>query len=203
MSRRPVNFDDMTICIIAAVLVLATVLVIAWDMEMRTRRQQEREKDGNGPQVDVGVDGSGAETRPVEQGSMDTHGRVSDLAPRQGVRGPVGLMGERAGKAAKGRVFFITAYCPCRRCCGPNAHGVTASGKRVTANGGRFIAADRRIPFGTLSRIPGYANGAAVPVLDRGGAITGSRLDVYFGGPNGHKRALAWGRQRLLVEVER
>src|SRR5262245_45780006 len=32
----------------------------------------------------------------------------------------------------------VTAYCPCHKCCGPKAAGLTASGKRVTYNDGRF-----------------------------------------------------------------
>ena len=94
--------------------------------------------------------------------------------------------------------MLVTAYCPCKRCCGPNAHGQTASGRRVSANGGRFVAADRRYAFGTLLRVPGYASGRPVPVLDRGGAIKGDRLDVYF--PS-HRQALRWGKQWVTVAV--
>jgi len=96
--------------------------------------------------------------------------------------------------------FIVTAYCPCKKCCGPQACGITASGKPVTANGSLFVAADRSIPFGTKIKVPGYADGKAVPVLDRGGAIKGNRLDVYF--PT-HQAALNWGRQTLTVEIER
>src|SRR4051812_3298311 len=35
----------------------------------------------------------------------------------------------------------VTAYCPCPICCGEGAHGITASGKLVSHNGGRFVAA--------------------------------------------------------------
>ncbi len=91
----------------------------------------------------------------------------------------------------------VTAYCPCELCCGPNAIGVTASGKHVSYNNGKFVAADTRLlPFGTKLIIPGYANGEAVEVIDRGGAIKGMKLDVYF---DDHATALVWGRQ--MVEV--
>ena len=93
----------------------------------------------------------------------------------------------------------VTAYCPCTKCCGEQAAGITASGKTVRHNDGRFVAADTRLlPFGTELSIPGYHGGQAVPVLDRGGAIKGNRLDVYF--PT-HQEALNWGRQRLAVTV--
>jgi 3D (Asp-Asp-Asp) domain-containing protein len=96
------------------------------------------------------------------------------------------------------RRMVVTAYCPCTECCGPDAHGVTASGRPVTANGGKFVAADRSIPFGTMLVIPGYNGGRPVEVLDRGGAIKGNRLDVYF--PT-HGEARQWGVQRLTVDA--
>src|SRR2546421_35130 len=79
-----------------------------------------------------------------------------------------------AAPAARGRVVWmeVTAYCPCKKCCGPRAQGVTASGRPVSHNGGRFVAADTRVlAFNTRVFVPGYADGAAVPVIDRGGAI--------------------------------
>ena len=80
----------------------------------------------------------------------------------------------------------VTAYCPCTRCCGPLAHGVTASGKPVEHNDGKFVAADIRVlPFDTEIRIPGYHGtvGDAVPVLDRGGAIRGTQARCLFPEP--------------------
>lgn len=92
----------------------------------------------------------------------------------------------------------VTAYCPCKKCCGPLAQGITASGKRVNYNNGEFVAADRSIKFGTKLIIPGYAGSNPVEVTDRGGAIKGNKLDVYF---HSHQEALNWGRQKLTVTV--
>jgi 3D (Asp-Asp-Asp) domain-containing protein len=93
----------------------------------------------------------------------------------------------------------VTAYCPCVKCCGPSAHGVTASGKLIAYNGGHFVAADTSVlPFGTKLVIPGYANNQPVEVADRGGAIKGNKLDLFF--PT-HEAALAWGRQMVDVTV--
>ena len=93
----------------------------------------------------------------------------------------------------------VTAYSPDKRSCGPYADGITASGYSVRTNGGDLVAADTRLlPFGSLLAIPGYARGEVVPVLDRGSAITGSRLDVLF--PS-HEEAMAWGVRMLEVEV--
>ncbi|MBC8106486.1 MAG: 3D domain-containing protein [Anaerolineae bacterium] len=93
----------------------------------------------------------------------------------------------------------VTAYCPCKKCCGPNAQGITASGKDISYNDGRFVAADtRNLPFGTKLVIPGYHNTLPVEVIDRGGAIKGDKLDVFF--PT-HEEALQWGRQTIEVQV--
>ena len=90
----------------------------------------------------------------------------------------------------------VTAYCPCKLCCGHDAHGVTASGRPISHNGGRFVAADTSIlPFGTKLVIPDYSNGP-VEVIDRGGAIKGNKLDVFF--PT-HQEACAWGRRWVEV----
>jgi 3D (Asp-Asp-Asp) domain-containing protein len=93
----------------------------------------------------------------------------------------------------------VTAYCACVKCCGPKAQGITASGKPVTHNGGRFVAADTSVlPFGKKIVVPGYADGEKVQVLDRGGAIKGNKLDLFFAS---HDEARAWGRQQLDVTV--
>ncbi len=100
---------------------------------------------------------------------------------------------------ARRMTMIVTAYCPCRRCCGRFSDGKTASGHAVTANGGRFAAADTLLlPFGTRVAIPGYNGGSAVPVLDRGGRIKGNRLDVFF---RSHRQAKRWGTRRLTVTV--
>jgi 3D (Asp-Asp-Asp) domain-containing protein len=92
----------------------------------------------------------------------------------------------------------VTAYCPCTKCCGENAQGLTASGHDVSYNNSRFVAADTdHLPFGTRLVIPGYAGGA-VEVIDRGGAIKGNKLDVFY--PT-HEEALEWGRQWVDVTV--
>ena len=93
----------------------------------------------------------------------------------------------------------VTAYCPCPICCGAWADGITASGRPVTANRGRFVAADTdALPLGTRVSIPGYHGGRFVPVLDRGSKIKGNRLDVFF---PAHRQARQWGVKYLDVRV--
>lgn len=93
----------------------------------------------------------------------------------------------------------VTAYCPCKKCCGPNARGITASGQSVSYHHQTFVSADTRVlPFYTWVIVPGYNKGQPVPVIDRGSSRVGNRLDVFF--PS-HEQALRWGRQRLEVTI--
>ncbi len=102
-------------------------------------------------------------------------------------------------RPARTMSMLVTAYSPDERSCGKWADGITASGYSVWTNGMKSVAADTSIlPFGSLVSIPGYDNENVVPVLDRGGAIRGNRLDVLY--PT-HERALQWGVQRLEVTI--
>jgi len=93
----------------------------------------------------------------------------------------------------------VTAYSPGPKSCGKWADGKTASGYSVRTNGGHLVAADTDLlPFGSIVSVPGYDNGEPVPVLDRGGAIQGKRLDVLY--PT-HQRALQWGRRTVEVTI--
>jgi len=120
------------------------------------------------------------------------------------------------GKRWGARPFAVeleaTGYCKCGDCCGwkrnafmqpvfaygPNKGkkkevGVTASGTKARLG---TIAADTSVyPFGTKIFVPGYGWGV---VEDRGGAIKGQRIDLFF---NSHRDALQWGRKRVVVEV--
>jgi 3D (Asp-Asp-Asp) domain-containing protein len=99
------------------------------------------------------------------------------------------------------RVMWMvtTAYSPDHRSCGKWADGKTASLKSVWTNAMESVAADTRLlPFGTLVSVPGYAEGRVAPVLDRGGAIKGARLDLLY--PT-HEIARRWGVQRLPVTI--
>lgn len=90
------------------------------------------------------------------------------------------------------KIYKVTAYCKCAKCCGSHANGYTAAGTKASA--GRTVAAPSNLPFGTKLNI----NGKTYVVEDRGGAIKGNRIDVYV---NSHSEALAWGVRYLPVEV--
>ena len=91
----------------------------------------------------------------------------------------------------KTKIYKITAYCSCAKCCG-KTNGITASGRKAKA--GRTIAAPRGFKFGTKLSI----NGKTYIVEDRGGAIKGNRIDLYV---NSHSEALRWGVRYLPVKV--
>ena len=88
--------------------------------------------------------------------------------------------------------FEITAYCPCVHCCG-KTDGITASG--VKAIEGVTVATDNSIPFGTKIYIDGVGERI---VQDRGGAIKGNKIDLYF---DSHEKALEFGRQTKQVTI--
>lgn len=92
---------------------------------------------------------------------------------------------------ANGQIYKITAYCSCAKCCG-KTNGITAMGTKATA--GRTVAASSKFAFGTKLNI----NGSTYVVEDRGGAITGNKIDIYV---NSHAEALAWGVRYLPVSV--
>lgn len=93
----------------------------------------------------------------------------------------------------------VTAYCPCPICCGEYSDGITACGHKIQP-GDTFVAADKRYSFYTEMLIPGYSNSRPVKVLDRGGAIKGNRLDVFYAT---HQEALQWGVKYLDVKIRR
>lgn len=95
-------------------------------------------------------------------------------------------------KQVKTETYTITAYCACVKCCG-KTDGITASG--VKAVEGVTAATDSSIPFGTKIYIDGVGERI---VQDRGGAIKGNRIDLYF---SDHQSALNFGRQTKKVTI--
>ena len=114
-----------------------------------------------------------------------------------------------AGRQPVVMVMEVTGYCNCGKCCswyrpywglgspviseGPNKGkpktvGLTASG--VQAHRGTVAADTSVLPFGTVVHVEGYGYGR---VEDRGGAIKGNRLDLWFAS---HDEALKWGRKK-------
>ena len=101
-----------------------------------------------------------------------------------------------SNKPIAGRKITITAtaYCSCYKCCAPYDGTTTASGTSPKA--GRTIAASKDYSFGTEVYIP-YFDKVFV-VEDRGGAIQGNKIDIYF---NTHEEALQFGRRTLEAQI--
>lgn len=101
--------------------------------------------------------------------------------------------------------FKLTAYCSCHKCCDFWAYSrpIDENGNDIVigANGERLyqgvsIAVDPEvIPYD--SKV--YIDGKEYIAHDRGGAIKGNRIDVYF---DNHQDALGFGVQYASVEVD-
>lgn len=95
--------------------------------------------------------------------------------------------------------FKITHYCPCSKCCGKWADGITATGTKATQ--GRTIAVDPDvIPYGTEVMVV-YEDGSEAVYIaeDCGGAIQGNRIDIYM---DSHEAALIGGIKSAEVFVK-
>lgn len=88
--------------------------------------------------------------------------------------------------------FTATGYCSCSKCCGKST-GRTASGTKATS--GRTVAMSSKYSFGTKVEIKGYGT---YTVEDRGGAIKGNKIDIYF---DSHQDALNFGRRTVYLRV--
>lgn len=76
-------------------------------------------------------------------------------------------------------------------------YGITYSGVKVKRDLFSTIAADLNVfPIGTILFIPGYGYGV---VADKGGAIKGNKLDLYYETVEDVYRL--WGKKQLVVYV--
>lgn len=100
--------------------------------------------------------------------------------------------------------FKLTAYCGCSICCGKwgEKRPVDSDGKTIVMTAGSYraiegktVAADIGIlPYGTKI----YIGGHEYTVQDRGGAINGNKIDIYF---DNHQDAVDFGVQHKEVFV--
>lgn len=88
--------------------------------------------------------------------------------------------------------FTATGYCPCSKCCG-KTNGITAMGTKATQ--GKTVAMSSKYTFGTKIEIKGMGT---YTVEDRGGAIQGNKIDIYF---NTHSQALSFGRKTVYLKI--
>ena len=103
-----------------------------------------------------------------------------------------------AKKEAQPRKYFIlktTGYCPCEKCCGEWADGLTYTGDKA---GRGSIAIDPKagiLRLGQRVLVEGYGFGVC---NDKGGAIKGWEADLCF---DSHERAKEWGVKLVKVYV--
>jgi 3D (Asp-Asp-Asp) domain-containing protein len=138
------------------------------------------------------TDGADAEAAPDEPAA---------IAPAPGPRwGPeTRWFNARPVRPARTIWMTVTAYSPDAQSCGDSADGITSSIHNVWTNAMKLVAADSKVlPLGSMISVPGYDEGRVVPVLDRGGAIKGHRLDVLF--PT-HAAARKWGVRHIPITV--
>ncbi len=109
---------------------------------------------------------------------------------------PVSGAGSNEGTPISTLEVDVTHYCACTLCCGENAAGITASGKRVSQG---VVAMSSHYPFGTQIKI----NGVMYTVEDRGGSGIENdihRVDIYV--PD-HNEALRLGRFTTTAQIYR
>lgn len=102
-------------------------------------------------------------------------------------------------KFVKAMYVTATGYCPCNICTGSYDGSRTASGAPTRAY--HTIATPKTFSFGTEFFIPYFSkasNKGIFVVEDRGGAIKGNRIDVFF---NTHNEALKFGRRTLKIYI--
>lgn len=103
------------------------------------------------------------------------------------------ILTENQKNTSDWQTFNTSAYCACSKCCGQFASGYTASGTKATAN--KTIAMSSKYKFGTKVEIQGYGT---YIVEDRGGAIQGNKIDIFF---DSHNEALKFGRRNLKARI--
>ncbi len=95
---------------------------------------------------------------------------------------------------------IVTAYCPCRICCGRSANGRTSTGTTAWRPG---AAADpRALPYGTRIHVEGYGY---TEIDDTGGAMRRNwrrngmlHVDIRM---TYHYQARRWGRRVMKIRV--
>jgi 3D (Asp-Asp-Asp) domain-containing protein len=92
----------------------------------------------------------------------------------------------------QGKLFTISAYCSCKKCCGKWS-GITKTGKKLTK--GMCAVDPKVIPLGNRIVIEGVGTFIAE---DTGSAVKGKKIDIYM---ETHEQAKNFGVQKHRVWV--
>ncbi len=96
---------------------------------------------------------------------------------------------------------IVTAYCPCRACCGPDARGITSTGQDARRLSGCAVD-PKSIPYGCRVYVPGVGwrtaddTGSAMRRDGRQGIV---HVDVRMGS---HAEALRFGVRHVTIQIE-
>jgi 3D (Asp-Asp-Asp) domain-containing protein len=90
--------------------------------------------------------------------------------------------------------YRVTGYCACVKCCG-KSDGITADGTYAPGFQGRLVSAPKSFAFGTQLWVEGVG---VVVVHDRGGAIKGRHIELFF---QKYHDAMQWGVQERQVWI--
>lgn len=126
-----------------------------------------------------------------------SNGKVIHIIPERELPKPVapppaGMTWARA---------LTTGYCPCWRCCGPNAKGITSTRRDVRTYPFGLAVDSGLLPYGTTLMVPGYGVAEAD---DTGGAMRQDaragrlHLDLRF---RTHEEAARWGVRLMWLAV--
>ena len=150
----------------------------------------------------AGYDEGGNRKWVHSEGGIGVHINTPGYDSKLVLRRPSGVNFEQdVSSPAYGEPLYslevnVTHYCACTKCCGPNAKGITASGKRVAVG---MVAMSSYYPFGTQIMI----NGIMYTVEDRGGSGIENniaRVDIFV--PD-HNEALRLGRFNTTAYIYR
>ena len=150
----------------------------------------------------AGYDEGGNRKWVHSEGGIGVHINTPGYDSKLVLRRPSGVNFEQdVSSPAYGEPLYslevnVTHYCACTKCCGPNAKGITASGKKVAVG---MVAMSSYYPFGTQIMI----NGIMYTVEDRGGAGIENniaRVDIFV--PD-HNEALRLGRFNTTAYIYR
>lgn len=176
MRKKIHRLQRAIVCIIVLSIVTHTIMYFA----MRNKYERKKSDIIVEPQTQEDV----TEEKPKVQNEVNQNTTVT-------IRAIDDIIEEHVNYKSLGE-FKITAYCPCRICCGEWSDGITASG--TVAYPGVIAVDPSIIPLGSIVMIECNEYRAE----DTGCAIKWNRIDIFF---LDHNAALDFGVQNHEVFV--
>lgn len=191
---------------IRAVIICLLVLALIGSYAVKAGTAGTEQKPTETPATTSSTEEPTQETQPTTEPATipteDTRPTQETEAPTDATEPPAPTQTQPAPEPQREWIalgtYKLTAYCPCKQCCGKDpgspGYGITATGAPAVA--GTTIAVDPSvIPYGSKVKI----NDHIYIAQDCGGAINGNRIDVYF---DDHQEALQFGVQTAEVFLQ-